>query len=64
LILLDLTLPCKISKQNLADMLQDTKKSDGESLYKHRNFPANDMIDKKYFCDLSNTKSRAENHKK
>jgi hypothetical protein len=64
LILLDLTPPCKISKQNLADMLQDTKKSEGESLCKHRNFPANKMIDKKQFYDLSNTKTRAENHMK
>jgi hypothetical protein len=44
-----MTLPCKLSKQNLADMLQEHQKSDGEFLCKHRNFPANNMIDKKYF---------------
>jgi hypothetical protein len=45
----NMTLPCYISKQNLADSAANTKKSDGELLCKHRNFPANKMIDKMYF---------------
>jgi hypothetical protein len=37
----NMTLPCNISKQKLAEMLQNTKKSEGKFLCKHRKFPAN-----------------------